>query len=193
VTLLILNVRLQAKALNVCECCCRYSTTLNQTIAADMILPTPYTCGWDQLSCTFNASLATYANGVYLADTSGRVTRDPSQCLLDPLNNCTPALAFWPDFFMLPVLMLMLITLLNDGTLISIGYDTVRPSATPERWNLPVLLISACVHGVVACSSSLLLLWGGLDSNNPDGLFAGLGIPPLEYGKIVTMIYLKVI
>ena len=87
----------------------------------------------------------------------------------------------------------MLITLLNDGTLISIGYDTVNPSAIPEQWNLPVLLITSCVHGAVACSSSLLLLWGGLDSNNPDGLFAGVGIPPLEYGKIVTMIYLKVL
>src|SRR5579871_4865049 len=28
----------------------------------------------------------------------------------------------WPQFFQMPVLMLMLITLLNDGTLISIGY-----------------------------------------------------------------------
>eukprot|EP01116_Phalansterium_solitarium_P007555 TRINITY_DN202_c0_g1_i4.p1 TRINITY_DN202_c0_g1~~TRINITY_DN202_c0_g1_i4.p1 ORF type:complete len:804 (+),score=375.80 TRINITY_DN202_c0_g1_i4:102-2513(+) len=30
----------------------------------------------------------------------------------------------WPVFFQLPVLLLMLITLLNDGTLITIGYDT---------------------------------------------------------------------
>merc|ERR1740138_547023 len=29
----------------------------------------------------------------------------------------------WPSFFHMPVLMLMLITLLNDGTLITIGYD----------------------------------------------------------------------
>ena len=29
----------------------------------------------------------------------------------------------WPDFFHMPVLMLMLITLLNDGTLIAIGYE----------------------------------------------------------------------
>ena len=34
--------------------------------------------------------------------------------------------------------MLMLITLLNDGTLISIGYDNVTPSQRPERWNLKV-------------------------------------------------------
>ena len=45
----------------------------------------------------------------------------------------------WPDFFHMPVLMLMLITLLNDGTLISIGYDNTNPSKVPERWNLPVL------------------------------------------------------
>jgi H+-transporting ATPase len=29
----------------------------------------------------------------------------------------------WPRFFEMPVLMLMLITLLNDGTLIAIGYE----------------------------------------------------------------------
>ena len=45
----------------------------------------------------------------------------------------------WPTFFKLPVLMLMLITLLNDGTPISIGYDNVKPSKYPNVWNLPVL------------------------------------------------------
>ena len=45
----------------------------------------------------------------------------------------------WPSFFKLPVLMLMLITLLNDGTLISIGYDNVKPSKYPNVWNLRVL------------------------------------------------------
>jgi hypothetical protein len=43
-----------------------------------------------------------------------------------------------PSFFQLPVLLLMLITLLNDGTLISIGYDNVTPSNRPEKWNLKV-------------------------------------------------------
>jgi H+-transporting ATPase len=40
----------------------------------------------------------------------------------------------WPNFFRMPVLMLMLITLLNDGTLISVGYDRVSPSNRPEQW-----------------------------------------------------------
>lgn len=98
----------------------------------------------------------------------------------------------WPAFFQLPVLMLMLITLLNDGALISLGYDVVRPSTIPERWNLQRLFLVASVMAAVAMGSSLLLLGAALDSNNPNGIFAGLGIPPVEYGKIITMIYLKV-
>ena len=56
----------------------------------------------------------------------------------------------WPDFFKLPVLMLMLITLLNDGTLISIGYDNVNPSKYPNVWNLPVLFTISSVLALVA-------------------------------------------
>jgi H+-transporting ATPase len=45
----------------------------------------------------------------------------------------------WPSFFHMPVIMLMMITLLNDGTLIAIGYDNVVPQDTPAVWNLRVL------------------------------------------------------
>jgi len=92
----------------------------------------------------------------------------------------------------MPVLMLMLITLLNDGTLISVGYDNVKASPYPEKWCLPVLFIVSCVLGAVACGSSLLLLWGCLDSWNPHGWFAAFGIGGLGYGHITTIIYLKV-
>ena len=39
--------------------------------------------------------------------------------------------------------MLMLITLLNDGTMITVGYDRVLPAALPQRWNLPVIFTIA--------------------------------------------------
>jgi hypothetical protein len=43
------------------------------------------------------------------------------------------------------------------------------------------------------CSgSSLLLLAAGLESNNPNGMYAGLGLPPLEYGEVINSIFLKV-
>jgi H+-transporting ATPase len=98
----------------------------------------------------------------------------------------------WPEFFHMPVLMLMLITLLNDGTLITIAYDYAKANPTPDRWNLPVLFLVSSVLGAVSCLSSLLLLYFLLDSGNANGLFAKLGMQPVEYGQITTAIYLKV-
>mmetsp|Transcript_3547 Transcript_3547/g.7588 ORF Transcript_3547/g.7588 Transcript_3547/m.7588 type:complete len:891 (-) Transcript_3547:168-2840(-) len=99
------------------------------------------------------------------------------------------------QFFHIPVLMFMLITLLNDGTLMAIGYDNVVPSSRPQRWNLPVLFVIASVLAGVACISSLLLLWMGLDAleqNYHQSWFHGLGISTMDQGQIVTMLYLKV-
>lgn len=99
----------------------------------------------------------------------------------------------WPHFFSLPVLMLMLITLLNDGTLITIAYDYASASTTPNRWNLPALFVTSSTLGVVSCASSLLLLHFLLDSWEPNGFFNSVGMKgELQYGQIVTAIYLKV-
>jgi H+-transporting ATPase len=98
----------------------------------------------------------------------------------------------WPDYFKLPVLMLMLITLLNDGTLISIGYDNVNPSKYPNVWNLPVLFTVSSVLALVALASSLLLLYLMLDSWNDNSLLKHWGIGELSYGQITTAMYLKV-
>jgi H+-transporting ATPase len=98
----------------------------------------------------------------------------------------------WPKFFHMPVLMLMLITLLNDGTLIAIGYDNAIPSRTPEAWNLQMLYCVGGVLAAVACVSSLLILYLSLDSWNPNGFFQTHGLEGLSYGQITTTIYLKV-
>jgi H+-transporting ATPase len=92
----------------------------------------------------------------------------------------------WPEFFHMPVLMLMLITLLNDGTLIAIGYDRVEARDTPEKWNLTVLYIVSSVLAFVALASSIILLFLCLDSWN-SGFLGGL-----SYGQITSAIYLKV-
>jgi H+-transporting ATPase len=98
----------------------------------------------------------------------------------------------WPNFFNVPVLMLMLITLLNDGTMIAIGYDRVIPAHLPDSWNLPMLFAVSSVLALVALGSSLFLLWCGLDSWSEDGVFQSIGLGGLTYGQIVTMMYLKV-
>jgi hypothetical protein len=64
--------------------------------------------------------------------------------------------------------MLMLITLLNDGTLISIGYDNVKASPMPLSWNLPALYTIAASQvtswtiqpfGVVDSPSKLIAVY----------------------------------
>lgn len=99
---------------------------------------------------------------------------------------------FTEVYFKMPVIMLMLITLLNDGTLISIGYDNVKASSRPEKWNLKVVWLVSTVLGAVACLSSLLLLYFCLDSGDEGSFFNMLGLPFMPYGNIVTAMYLKV-
>jgi len=97
------------------------------------------------------------------------------------------------EFFHLPVLMFMLITLLNDGTLMSIGYDRFVPQQSPQKWNLPALFFIAAVLAGVACVSSLLLLWMTLDSihDYENSWFYNMGLPPADYPHIITAVYLK--
>jgi H+-transporting ATPase len=98
----------------------------------------------------------------------------------------------WPDFFSLPVIYLMIITLINDGTLISVGYDHAVPSKYPERWILPILFMVSISLGAIACLSSLLLLWFCLTSWEPHHIFQSWGIGGLAYGQIVCVLFLKV-
>ena len=98
----------------------------------------------------------------------------------------------WPKFFHIPVLMLMLITLLNDGTLIAIGYDNVQPLKTPEKWNIAAMFLVASVLAGVALLSSLLLLQILLNSWHKNGILQGFGMSGLSYGQVTTAMYLKV-
>jgi H+-transporting ATPase len=82
----------------------------------------------------------------------------------------------WPDYFHMPVLMLMLITLLNDGTLIAIGYDNVLATVTPERWNVKFLFAIGSLLAAVACISSLILLKDLLESWDNGSTMDNLGL-----------------
>merc|ERR1719456_68976 len=98
----------------------------------------------------------------------------------------------WPPFFHMPVLMLMLITLLNDGTLITIGYDLAVAPKTPPKWNLPFLFSMAFVQAFVAMISSINLLYILLHSWDEGSMMRQLGFGGISYGKITSSIYLKV-
>merc|ERR1712100_514786 len=98
----------------------------------------------------------------------------------------------WPPFFHMPVLMLMLITLLNDGTLITIGYDLAVAPKTPPQWNMRFLFSMAFVQSFVAMISSVNLLYILLHSWDEGSMMRQLGLGGISYGKITASIYLKV-
>ena len=52
----------------------------------------------------------------------------------------------------------MVITILNDGCIISIAYDTVLAAPKPEKWRLKECSVVSSVLGIVAVGSSILLL-----------------------------------
>ena len=95
-------------------------------------------------------------------------------------------------YFKLPVIALVLITILNDGTIISIAYDNVVASKKPENWNLPRIYWISTTLGLVAVASSLVLLYWGLDSWSSDGVLASYGIGNLPYDQVMMMMYLKI-
>ncbi len=98
----------------------------------------------------------------------------------------------WPTYFSVPVVALVTITILNDGTIISVAFDNVNVGKDPQTWNLPALFMVSIAIGSVALISSLMLLSFGLNSHEPDSLFNYLGIPSQTFGQLMCMMYLKI-
>ena len=105
--------------------------------------------------------------------------------------------------FTLPVLALVVITILNDGAMITIARDNVKPEPKPTKWNLGEVVIVSSVLGFVACVSSLLLLVIGLRSHagaNPSwyGDLLGsqqspfTGATYVSLKELRTLLYLKI-
>lgn len=80
---------------------------------------------------------------------------------------------------------IVVITILNDGTIISIAYDHVVPSELPERWNLEVLFAVASWLGTVAVASSMLLVHMTLNANSDTSFFASMGFQGLVYEQVL--------
>jgi len=98
-----------------------------------------------------------------------------------------------PGYFKLPVIALVLITILNDGTIISIAYDHVVPHKYPEKWMLPRVVVESTMLGGIACVSSILLLVAAMNAGTDnDILHNQFSLPALAYSQVTCLMYLKV-
>jgi len=63
------------------------------------------------------------------------------------------------NFYPLTAVMIVMLALLNDGAILSIAYDNVRGSTTPERWDMRRVLHIATVLGIVGPIASFGLFY----------------------------------
>ncbi len=83
------------------------------------------------------------------------------------------------NFYPVTPIMIVLLALLNDGAILSIAFDNVKPSEKPEAWNMRRVLGVATVIGVFGVVSSF-------------GLFyLGEQVFHLSRPVIQTLVYLK--
>ena len=94
--------------------------------------------------------------------------------------------------FEIPVFVICLISILNDGTIMSIAYDAVIPSRSPTKWELPKTVAIASIIGLVGVCSTFVLLYlaGGADAEVAP-LFWNMGLYPLAAPQIQALIYLQ--
>ncbi|MFM8296233.1 MAG: plasma-membrane proton-efflux P-type ATPase [Microcystaceae cyanobacterium] len=57
------------------------------------------------------------------------------------------------------VIMLVLLALINDGSMVTIAYDNTTIPKTPQRWNMPYILSVATVIGLVGVIETFLLYY----------------------------------
>ena len=88
-------------------------------------------------------------------------------------------------FYPVTAIMIVMISLFNDGAILSIAYDNVRYRNRPEAWNMRMVLGISTVLGIVGVVAAFGLFW--LAEEN----FLKSFLPRLDRGVIQTLIYLK--
>lgn len=82
----------------------------------------------------------------------------------------------WNWYF--PTLLVVILAILNDGTILTISKDNVKPSPTPDSWKLKQVFVSSIMFGLWLTLSTIVL-FGVI--NNTDG-FASTGVENLCVG-----------
>jgi H+-transporting ATPase len=118
------------------------------------------------------------------------VAMDPSKYPCTHHDHCDR-----PNTFTLPVTGLVLITIFNDGTIISIAYDKVKVSREPEKWNLTIVFIMSSMLGFLSFISAIVFLILGLQhmqSGSPNKVLHAFGLHTWGYSELMTLVWYKV-
>ncbi|KAG6557064.1 hypothetical protein Mapa_000990 [Marchantia paleacea] len=87
--------------------------------------------------------------------------------------------------------MVLIIAILNDGTIMTISKDRVKPSPLPDSWKLKEIFAQGVVIGIYLAMMTVLFFWAAHDTDFFERTF---GVRPLhkEKGHLTAAIYLQV-
>ncbi|XP_028114981.1 plasma membrane ATPase 1-like [Camellia sinensis] len=97
--------------------------------------------------------------------------------------------------FDFPPFMVLIIAILNDGTIMTISKDRVKPSPQPDSWKLLEIFATGIILGSYLAMMTVIFFWAAYDTDIFPRLF---GVPTLQktahddFRKLASAIYLQV-
>ncbi|KAK7338187.1 hypothetical protein VNO77_18789 [Canavalia gladiata] len=90
-----------------------------------------------------------------------------------------------------PPFMVLIIAILNDGTIMTISKDRVKPSPTPDSWKLPEIFATGIVIGTYLALITVLFYWAVVKTTFFETHFHVTSLSS-ESEKVSSAIYLQV-
>ncbi|KAL7221285.1 hypothetical protein ACSBR1_023270 [Camellia fascicularis] len=97
--------------------------------------------------------------------------------------------------FDFPPFMVLIIAILNDGTIMTISKDRVKPSPQPDSWKLSEIFATGIILGSYLAMMTVIFFWAAYNTDIFPRLF---GVPTLQktahddFRKLASAIYLQV-
>ncbi|XP_073150019.1 plasma membrane ATPase 1-like [Henckelia pumila] len=97
--------------------------------------------------------------------------------------------------FDFPPFMVLIIAILNDGTIMTISKDRVKPSPLPDSWKLAEIFTTGVILGSYLAMMTVIFFWAAYDTNFFTSVF---GVASLEkkfhpnVRKMASAVYLQV-
>jgi len=84
-----------------------------------------------------------------------------------------------------------LITILNDGAMLTLAYDNVIPSPMPCKWHMTELICQSVIMGIVSAGQNILILLIGLWACSSDSWWTKtFFITRTNYPQVLGMVYI---